>query len=133
AVRWIIFPKAHEQFTACSVSELQIRTRPQITKWDQRKKKLIDLRKNVNLETVCMLIIDEISYISSKFLGRIEKRLREIIAEKNLPFRGLAVLIVGDMFQFPPVDGTTLYTSTADLYLRNRKLDPATTAGVQYF
>ncbi|KAK4045336.1 hypothetical protein OUZ56_032873 [Daphnia magna] len=55
------------------------------------------------------------------------------MAEKNLPFGGLAVLIVGDMFQFPPVDGTALYTSTADLYLRNRKLDPATTAGVQYF
>ncbi len=51
----------------------------------------------------------------------------------NLPFGGLAVIIVGDMFQFPPVDATALYTSMADLYLRNKTLDLATTAGVQYF
>lgn len=67
------------------------------------QKKMVDLRKNINLATVCMLIIDEISYVISKFLGRIEKRLREIMAKKNLPFGGLAVIIVGDMYQFPPV------------------------------
>lgn len=91
------------------------------------------MRKNINLATVCMLIIDEISYVISKFLGRIEKRLREIMAKKNLPFGGFAVIIVGDMYQFPPVDGTALFTSMADLYFRNKKIDPATTAGVQYF
>ena len=37
------------------------------------------------------------------------------------------------MYQFPPVDGTSLYTSVADLYTRNKQLDPATTAGVHYF
>ena len=95
--------------------------------------KLVNLRKNIDMSTVCMLIIDEISYVSSKFFGRIEKRMREIMAEKNKPFGGLAVVIVGDMYQFPPVEGTSLYTSTADLFLRNKQLDPATTAGVQYF
>ena len=98
-----------------------------------KQKKLIELRKNINLSTVSLLIIDEISYVSSKFFGRIEKRLREMMAEKNLAFGGLAVIIVGDMYQFPPVDGTSLYTSVADLYIRNKNLDPATAAGVQYF
>jgi hypothetical protein len=37
------------------------------------------------------------------------------------------------MYQFSPVDETALYTLAAELYLHNRKLDPATTAGVQYF
>lgn len=98
-----------------------------------KQKKLVDLRKNINLSTVCMLIIDEISYVSSKFFGRIEKRMTEIMAQKNLPFGGLAVVIVGDMFQFSPVEGTALYTSTVDLFLRNKQMDPATTSGVQYF
>lgn len=86
------------------------------------KKKLVDLRETINLATLCMLIIDEISYVCSKFLGRIEKRLREIMAKKNIPFGGLAVLVVGGMYQFPPVDGTALYISVADQYLRNKKL-----------
>jgi hypothetical protein len=32
----------------------------------------------------------------------------------------------------PPVNGTALYTSIEDFYLRNKHLYPAKTAGVQY-
>jgi len=46
------------------------------------------------------MIIDEISYISSEYFGRIEKRTREIMASPNEPFGGLAFIIVGDMFNF---------------------------------
>jgi hypothetical protein len=37
-----------------------------------------------------------------------------------MQFRGLAVITVGDMYQYPPVNGTALYTSITDFYLRNK-------------
>ena len=82
---------------------------------------LIRLRSHFDLKTLVAFLIDEISYISSENLGRIEKRLREIMA-KDEPFGGLAVIISGDMFQFPPVDGTAIYVSICVMYLHNRKL-----------
>lgn len=75
-----------------------------------------------------MLIVDEISYVSYKFFGRIEKRLREIIMAKRTSIRWFGSNHCGR----PPVNETALYTSIEDFYLRNKHLYPATTAGVQY-
>ena len=69
---------------------------------------LSKLRSRFDTNTLCLLIIDEISFVGSNFFGRLEQRLREIMAEKDLPFGGLAVLLLGDFFQLPPVAATSL-------------------------
>lgn len=89
-------------------------------------KDLANLRSRFDLKTLSLLIIDEISCITASFLGRIEKRLREIMG-KDEPFGGLAVLLLGDFFQLPPVGGSSLYTSVIDLFVMGAKtLDTAT-------
>ena len=60
-----------------------------------------------------MLIIDEISMISSNHLLTIHRRLAEI---KNYdePFGGVSVLAVGDLYQLPPVGHFQIYTPQSD-------------------
>uniref|UniRef100_A0A8D8UR91 ATP-dependent DNA helicase n=1 Tax=Cacopsylla melanoneura TaxID=428564 RepID=A0A8D8UR91_9HEMI len=55
-----------------------------------------------NLSHTKLLIIDEISFIGSTFFSRIDCRLRQIFG-KNESFGGLSVLVVGDLFQLPPL------------------------------
>lgn len=55
------------------------------------------------------------------------------MASPNEPFGGLAFIIVGDMFQFPPIDGSALYVSVCDLFLRNKKMSASERAGTQLF
>jgi len=83
-------------------------------------KVLADLRSRFDLNTLSLLVIDEISCITASFLGRIEKRLREIMG-KDEPFGGLSVLLLGDFFQLPPVAGISLYTSVIDLLVMGAK------------
>ena len=84
---------------------------------------LSKLRSRFDTNTLCLLIIDEISFVGSNFFGRLEQRLREIMAEKDLPFGGLAVLLLGDFFQLPPVAATSLYSSVIQQQVYKRKLD----------
>ena len=66
------------------------------------------------LSLFCLLLINLVyfmcyyTFVGSNFFGRLEQRLREIMAEKDLPFGGLAVLLLGDFFQLPPVAATSL-------------------------
>ena len=57
-----------------------------------------------------LLIIDEISMVSSTMLARIDTRLRQIRGIKN-DFGGLSVIIVADLYQLPPVDGPMVFNS----------------------
>jgi hypothetical protein len=58
-----------------------------------------------------VLLIDETSMIDPIFLWNINIRLQQIKGNTNLPFGGLAVLLLGDFFQLPPVTGNAFYVA----------------------
>ena len=53
-----------------------------------------------NLE---LLIIDEVSMVRADMLDQIDMTLRQIRKKNHLPFGGVQVLLIGDMYQLPPV------------------------------
>ena len=56
---------------------------------------------------VVLLVIDEISNTASNLFLAMDRRLKEWRGN-NLPFGGLGVIAMGDMFQLPPVAGLAL-------------------------
>eukprot|EP00659_Diplonema_papillatum_P015085 gene15085-23035_t len=58
------------------------------------------------------LFIDEMSMLRVSDLALVEERLR-VAKQKNEPFGGVAVILVGDFFQLPPVMGVPLYSASA--------------------
>ena len=63
-------------------------------KFNKNKRKLI--------QELDLLIIDEISMVRADLLDAINQAL-QFIRKKNTPFGGVQVLMIGDMFQLPPV------------------------------
>ncbi|XP_011860233.1 PREDICTED: ATP-dependent DNA helicase pfh1-like, partial [Vollenhovia emeryi] len=63
-----------------------------------------------NLFELKLLIIDEISMVGSTMFSRVDTRLRQIMG-RNLSFGGVSVLMVGDLYQLPPVMDTHIYLS----------------------
>ena len=55
-----------------------------------------------NLFHLKLLIIDEVSMVGSNMLTRIDTRLKQIFGV-NRSFGGLSVILVGDLYQLPPV------------------------------
>lgn len=53
-----------------------------------------------NLE---LLVIDEVSMVRADLLDQIDLTLRQTRGKRNLPFGGVQVLLIGDMYQLPPV------------------------------
>ncbi|WP_317899965.1 helix-turn-helix domain-containing protein [Aurantibacillus circumpalustris] len=53
-----------------------------------------------NLE---LLVIDEISMVRADLLDQIDVTLRYVRKKSHLPFGGVQVLLIGDMYQLPPV------------------------------
>lgn len=49
-----------------------------------------------------LIIIDEISMVAADILDAVDLRLREV-CERDVPFGGKKILLVGDPFQLPPV------------------------------
>lgn len=73
------------------------------------QKKYIDdmtLNRHTNISQTDVLIIDEISMVSSIVLDAIDYLFREVKKNKNV-FGGIKVLLVGDMFQLPPIISPT--------------------------
>ncbi|XP_011858135.1 PREDICTED: ATP-dependent DNA helicase PIF1-like [Vollenhovia emeryi] len=56
-----------------------------------------------------LLIIDEISMVGSTMFTRIDTRLRQIMG-RDRSFGGVSVLMVGDLYQLPPVMDTAIYS-----------------------
>ena len=83
---------------------------------DASTDQLNQLRSRLNTTNLVMLVIDEISYISPEVLGQIDNRLRQLMAKPDIPFGGIAVLLMSDFFQLPPVAATyTLYSPLVGL------------------
>ena len=71
-----------------------------------RKENLDKLKKKV--EDVEVVIIDEMSMISSDFLFKINQRMKDLFDSKD-DFGGRAVILAGDLLQLPPVNGRAIF------------------------
>jgi len=67
-----------------------------------RKHPLNMPRKKV-LRAIDLLIIDEVSMLRADILDAIDHRLRSVKGNFNEPFGGVQVLMIGDLFQLPPI------------------------------
>ncbi|MDE6298525.1 MAG: AAA family ATPase, partial [Muribaculaceae bacterium] len=56
----------------------------------------------IKLSGISMLVVDEISMVRADTFEMMH-RLCQAARENNLPFGGLQVVVVGDLFQLPPV------------------------------
>lgn len=55
------------------------------------------------LKEMELLIIDEVSMLRGDVLDAIDTVLRHIRSDKHIPFGGVQLLLIGDLFQLPPV------------------------------
>lgn len=67
-----------------------------------RKHTLNKKRKQV-LRAIDLLIIDEVSMVRADLLDAIDQRLKFVKRNYREPFGGVQVLMIGDLFQLPPV------------------------------
>ena len=69
--------------------------------------KLANLKEHLgDLE---ILIIDEISMVHNGMFCMIDQRLRAVKDRLDVPFGGVHILVVGDLFQLPPVRGRMIW------------------------
>ena len=73
------------------------------------------------LENVEVVIVDEMSFVSSDSLYNLHHRLQEIFATDEELFGGRCILLVGDILQLPPINASAIYT------------EPSTTASKTMF
>ena len=58
-----------------------------------------------------LVIIDEISMVSSKLFYQVHKRMNEIFCPgQDFPFGGKSVLVCGDLYQLPPARAKPVFT-----------------------
>jgi len=77
-------------------------------KYNTSKKELI-----LKLE---LLIIDEVSMVRSDTLDVIDNLLRYFRKDKHSPFGGVQVLLIGDVFQLPPIVESSQWEILSDYY-----------------
>jgi hypothetical protein len=74
-----------------------------IDRYNLLKESKIDGEKKALLRSLELLIIDEISMVRCDILDAIDTILRYYRGKERLPFGGVQVLFIGDLFQLPPV------------------------------
>ncbi|GAB2629364.1 helix-turn-helix domain-containing protein [Belliella aquatica] len=67
-----------------------------------RKHTLNSTRKKV-LKSVELLIIDEVSMLRADILDAIDYRMKSVKRNFEEPFGGVQILLIGDLFQLPPI------------------------------
>jgi ATP-dependent exoDNAse (exonuclease V) alpha subunit len=67
-----------------------------------RRHPLNQFRRNV-LKAIDLLVIDEVSMLRADILDAIDYRLRSVKRNYNVPFGGVQVLLIGDLYQLPPI------------------------------
>ncbi|MHA7128972.1 helix-turn-helix domain-containing protein [Algoriphagus namhaensis] len=67
-----------------------------------RKHPIGSLRRSV-LKSIDLLVIDEVSMLRADVLDAIDFRLRSIKRNYQQPFGGVQVLMIGDLYQLPPI------------------------------
>lgn len=66
-----------------------------------------DFVRNALFQNIQIMILDEISMVNANVLDSIDKSLR-LNRNNNLPFGGIQMVFIGDLFQLPPVVGQGL-------------------------
>jgi ATP-dependent DNA helicase PIF1 len=64
----------------------------------------------LKLQTLKVLVIDEISMISAELFEKVSEYL-QLVRKISSPFGGLQLVICGDLFQLPPVNGEFCFKS----------------------
>jgi len=67
-----------------------------------RKHPLNQARRNV-LKSIDLIVIDEVSMLRADILDAIDYRMRSVKRKYHLPFGGVQILFIGDLYQLPPV------------------------------
>jgi hypothetical protein len=67
-----------------------------------RRHPLNQLRRKV-LKAIDLLVIDEVSMLRADILDAIDYRMRSVNGNYQVPFGGVQVLLIGDLYQLPPV------------------------------
>lgn len=67
-----------------------------------RQHPLNAVRRQV-LRDLDLLVIDEVSMLRADLLDAIDQRLRHVKRQYDIPFGGVQVLMIGDLYQLPPV------------------------------
>ena len=84
------------------------------------EKPLAELR--ANLADLKLIIIDEISLVSADMLYTIHMRLKEVFNTPLLDlFANLDVVLVGDLLQIPPVQGTLVFKTPLTIKFQANK------------
>ena len=65
------------------------------------------------LSEVKLIMIDEISMVSSDLWTDVDARLAEIFKTYDLPFAGLSMITIGDFLQLPPVKGRFIFSQSS--------------------
>ena len=81
--------------------------------------------KRTSMKNLVMVIIDEISMITSDQLIKLDMRLQEIMEKVGTPFGGVSILVFGDLMQLKPVQGRYVFESPTNQEFRTaHALDP---------
>ena len=73
--------------------------------------------KHFKKEKIAMLIIDEISALKPEFLAIIDQRLRTLTGKYDEEFGGLAVILMGDFFNYHLLSQKKLFTLLCSSFL----------------
>ena len=79
-------------------------------------------RMRGSLQTLKLIIIDEVSLVNADMLYQIHFRLSKDIFQNNLPFGGVSLVILGDLMQLRPVTGSFVFDLTSNHKLRGAQL-----------
>jgi len=92
-----------------------------------KPEKVNQLQHRIKSDSLAMVIIDEISFITPGMLSVIETRLTELLGsedvESDKSFGGVAVIIMGDFFQLPPVPNDTLFAAVINKLVRKKDVN----------
>lgn len=77
--------------------------KPNVTLQSIKKKKSNDNNKKSIYQKLDTIIIDEISMVRADLLDCIDKFLRLNGKDADMPFGGLQIIFIGDLYQLPPI------------------------------
>jgi len=81
--------------------------------------KLVEMTEFIKAKELCAVVIDEVSTVTPLCLAFVDSRLKQAMKNER-PFGGVAIILVGDFTQLPPV-GTKLYEGALETALRKER------------